>query len=252
MKTLPDGQVLEAAMHIPIHVGWRAKLHSAAWSFGYCKHCQQNVAVRRESFKYTLYLNAFIPLHHQVGTITRCDFCERRIDFHAEWQAIDFSAWSPSEGLPALLRRLGFPSSSARPTGTTDVQLRSLLTAVQQASNPFHVGPAGVFVGGFFGLLVGTLAGYLVFRDRPVAEPRDRVLYICVLGALATCAGAVTGGFIGALLRRNRQALSRIAAAHAKYSLDLFRLSVLSQGYSKRIQTAVNELLHAPNSGIDL
>jgi hypothetical protein len=237
-------------MHVPIHFSWKTLLQSANWSFGYCRHCEQHGAIRIESFKHTLYLNLIIRLSDQYATITRCDFCERRLDLPANRAVIAYSAWSHEEGLPALLLRLGLPPSSAPSTPMTDIQLHSLLSSVQQASVSLTLGPLLIFLGMLVGLILGTAAGYFVFRDQPIAEPRDRTLYICVTGAMGACAGALLAAFVDALFRRNRKATSLIASAYARYRIDLFRLSVLSQSYSKRIQKAVREVMHAENFGI--
>jgi hypothetical protein len=227
-------------LHIPIHFGWRTEFRPVAWTFGYCDHCDQRGALRLESVLRVLYYNQVFRVKEEcTEVIARCDFCERRVGRPTSGRPISFTAWSPPDGLAVLIEKLGLPSPVAPLPRATDTQLRSLLASVEEVSAKTKVSPVGAVIGGVAGLVLGVTGALLLWSARVAIPPLNEHSLVLILG----CAGAAGGTFSGAMVesrvRRNRRAVAMIAAAHAKYRIDLFRLSELSEMYSRSIQKAI-------------
>jgi hypothetical protein len=229
-------------VHVPIHATWKTISQPLSWSFGHCKHCDQNGTVRLESTQNTLYLNDLIPISKQFGTIAVCDFCERPIEFGSNRVRIKFADWSPRDGVPALLTKLGMPPSSWFKGPTTDTQLHSLLTSAEETARRTHPSKFGSFFGMLGGIALGVLLAWLLFKCRIFGPPPQMGAWMFIMGFAGAFIGSISGGVIEYRIVRDRVARAKIAAAHAKCQIDLFRLNELAAMHGRRIQRAVQNV----------
>ena len=228
-----------------IHWNWEPKYTPVGWSYGYCPACEQEGALRLEDVTDVCYINGLIPLTEKFREeIARCDFCGRRVGGAADLDGIDRKDWSPQEGMPALLSRLGLSARVAPPQPPSDARLRALLASVEKGcSSAGHaLGPGGAVAGGVAGALLCIPLGMWLHGEQLVKTTLDApgfVFMLCLFGAILGVALGATGEFF---LRRGRGAAARIEAVHAKYPMDLYRLEELSWAYSKPVRKAVKEV----------
>jgi hypothetical protein len=142
---------------VHVHIAWKEEYRPVGWSFGYCKYCGENFPIKLEAAWHALYLYGLFALQDQRTQTARCDFCQRNVEFVIDVQPIEYSAWSPEEGVPALLRKLGLPASSAPSTPDLETQLRSLLASAEEAANRFHPSRLWSVLGTLVGLGVGIM-----------------------------------------------------------------------------------------------
>ena len=73
----------------------------AAWSFGHCPTCQQDVVVRLEEVFEVWYLNGLIPLTRSLtGQRARCDFCDRAVGEVIDWDGVPCGTGRRPKGYP--------------------------------------------------------------------------------------------------------------------------------------------------------
>ena len=215
------------------------------WSFGYCGSCEQEGAVIIERIVEVCYVCGFKSVHEDPrGKAARCDFCHRPVEDVSKWKGIPLDDWSPEEGLPTLLTKLGLPVPAALPQATTDARLHALLTSVQRASSLARVelSPIGAVCGAVAGFLAAISVGPWLYENQIVQPQADETGFVIMLCLGGVVAGIILGATVEVLLKRPRGALARIAAAHSKYHIDLERLEELSRTYSRRIRKAVNKV----------
>ncbi len=227
-------------------VSWKTEYRPSGWSFGRCDSCQQSGPVRVEQMVDVCYLWGLFRMQERplYDSVARCDFCHRQVQPSQVFKEIDVKEWTPKEGVPALLAKLGVEEPSDLPRTTSNVRLHSLLSAVQEATsaNRMQLSPIGIVVGAIAGALASIPLGMWLAEEQILSIGRDgngTMMVTCLLGVVV---GLILGAVVETMLRRDRQPFAMLADTNAKYRLDLPRLQELSLTYSGRVRKAVKEL----------
>ncbi len=227
-------------------VSWKTEYQASGWSFGRCDACQQSGPVRIEQMVDICYLWGLFrirerPLHDSVA---RCDFCHRRIEPGQVFKEIDVKEWSPPEGIPALLAKLGIEAPKDLPQTTSNARLHSLLSSVEEATsvNRIQLSPIGIFVGAIAGAVAGFPLGTWLADEKLLSIGHDDNTTVMVTCGFGFVLGMILGAVVEMVARRDNQPYLMLTETNAKYRLDLSRLQELSQTYSGRVRKAVKRL----------
>jgi hypothetical protein len=227
-------------MHIPISFS-ESKYRPVGWSFGYCEHCQQEGVLRLESVRQDLEV-WFVPVAElPKGWVPRCDFCRRVVRSFPNPVAVSFNEWSHGDGLLALAAKLGIAPPAPQPEPSPDVRLRSLLSAAEKATSHSHIdhGAVGPATGAIAGALAAIPLGMVLYEKQIVQPGLDELGFVGMLMFFSALPGALIGLTVGHIIRSYRKVVVRIAECYRNYGIDLHRLVLLSQEYSRRIRKAV-------------
>jgi hypothetical protein len=229
-----------------VTVSWKTEYRPSGWSFGRCDSCQQLGPVRIEQMVDVGYLWGLFRMQERplYDSVARCDFCHRQVQPGQIFKEIDLKEWSPEEGVPALLAKLGVEEPKDLSQTNSNVRLHSLLSAVQEATsvNRLQLSPIGIVVGAIAGALGAIPLGMWLAEEKIVSIGRDGNGTVMVTSLLGVVVGLILGAMVETLLRRDHQPFAMLAETNAKYRLDLPRLQELSQTYSGRVRKAVKQL----------
>ncbi|HTU24029.1 MAG TPA: hypothetical protein VMF30_01450 [Pirellulales bacterium] len=219
-----------------IRVDVKNRRTPAGWAVGNCPHCGQVEAIQIDDVTQVTSIY-WIPVYRRpLGQECCCDFCRRPVDpAEVAKPVIDRPLWSPPEGLPQLVEKMGGESGLAAPP-TTDRRLRSLLDAVESEASLMRVdlGPGATW-GAVLGAPVGLLLSLLAFEVGLAVKGIDRF----GTGMF----GLMTGGVVGLVASsvayfrraRNKLARQRLATACENYGLDRARLADLATEFNSEV-----------------
>jgi hypothetical protein len=230
-------------MDVSVVITERTKYQHIAWSAGWCSNCGQLEAVRIENAIQVISFY-FIPFYrHAVGTVGRCDFCERPIDSVISTVQASLAEWHPQKGLGLLLRQIAPSAQVELPANNAEHRLRSLLASTQRAAS---INGMDITFGVTTGLIIGPLLtiplGIYVFDVGLIETHLDRlgVIFLSLFGGLAL--GAPGGALLQFGLLRRRVAKRKIRDAYSKYKIDLRKLNDLSRDYGRLVRWAVHRI----------
>lgn len=229
-------------MDISFLISWKTVPHPVAWTIGRCPYCHGLEAIRIEDSVIVVSVNFLPIIRSPTGKQTAsCGFCERAVDLPVALNRIDIASWEPHDGIDALATKLGMNGRAMSMDRNHETRMRSLLSAVEEASTLDRLDISfGLTTGLLLGGVAGGVAGYYIVPPRLWGMDDVGRVFAGIFAGLVL--GAIIGASFLTILRRRSVPFSTLRKVCRDYQLDPASLLALAGDSPRRVQSALRRI----------